>query len=371
MLRFCIEKIRRTLSVTKVIPIAFVAAVIVGPQTVMAAEQVWAFNGEVLGTPTCPLVAPFFAGQVVQVQARLDVPQSDGPVPSDPNPFIGAYDFVEMSMTLEGVPEIGTTNNGIAGVLVLNDIGGEDVIRVGDQATFSFSTLLADLRLNSGAEGTFLSTALANDDLPAAATVFSLVPSAWESVINVIGTFDCAVVQFSAFGLAGESLSVPVGPTSITTNPDGSVTWHFTTQSITFPPGIWIDPPIASGFTYTMTNSALFTAISDFPPGFASDFEVVVGGASLGTFGPEESVDFTSFPGGGVSEFIVSGIDPGADTGSVFAFPLQIAFDSPSATFTMTSILAPDVPSMNGLAAVLVAAVLILVARKSLQRATC
>ena len=173
---------------------------------------------------------------------------------------------------------------------------------------------------------------------------------------GALNTFQVTILEMHE----GGSLATPIIPNSIVTNPDGTITFFFGSNGVTlFPPsstgpiGSWIDPPTSPSFTYAMTNSALFTGISDFPTGFNDDFEVTAGGTSLGLFGPGDSV---SFPGGGVSEFVVSGIDPLADVGDVEAFPLKLTFDSLDATFTMTSGLVPGVavPALGNWRAVLV-----------------
>jgi hypothetical protein len=124
------------------------------------------------------------------------------------------------------------------------------------------------------------------------------------------------------------------------------------------PSRIWVDPPVASGFEYQMTGGSLFTHILDFPPGFDSLFTVSVDGVSLGQFGPGESVDFTSFPGGGVSRFIVSGISPVVDPTNQLAFPLQLQFDTPTASFNMIAIVPEPSSSLILLSATVAVVVL-------------
>jgi hypothetical protein len=114
------------------------------------------------------------------------------------------------------------------------------------------------------------------------------------------------------------------------------------------PSGQWFDPPMAAGFAYEMTGDSLFTGILDFPTGFDQPFTVAVGDTVLGQFGPGQSVDFTSFAGGGVSNFQITGLDPGADPESPTAFPLRLMFDTNSADFTMQAIL--EVPEPSSLA---------------------
>jgi len=101
------------------------------------------------------------------------------------------------------------------------------------------------------------------------------------------------------------------------------------------PSGSKIDPDIASGYTYTMLGDSLFTSILEFPTGFGAPFTVSTGGTVLGSFSPGQAVDFE---GGGVREFTVSGITPGVDVGDATAFPLRLAFNTPTADLTMTPI---------------------------------
>ena len=105
---------------------------------------------------------------------------------------------------------------------------------------------------------------------------------------------------------------------------------------------------MAAGFSYEMSGNSLFTGILDFPAGFNHPFTVMVDGNVLGQYGPGESVDFTSFPGGGVSSFQVTGLDPGADPESPTAFPLRLLFDTNTADFTMQAIV--DVPEPSSCA---------------------
>jgi len=117
--------------------------------------------------------------------------------------------------------------------------------------------------------------------------------------------------------------------------------------------GMWVDPPFTDGFTYSMTGASRFTAIVDFPTGFAQPFTVSVGEQVLGSFGPGQSVDFSGFPGGGVTSFSVMGIAPEVDTEDPEAFPLRLAYDTPAAAFTMTSL--PEASPTAAAAAVLIA----------------
>ncbi len=102
--------------------------------------------------------------------------------------------------------------------------------------------------------------------------------------------------------------------------------------------GAWVDPPTSEGYRYVMANNSLFTKIVNFPTGFAKPFTVSVGGKVVGQFKPGDSVDFSKFPGGGVKEFTVTGITPLTDPEDPTAFPLQLAFNTETADFTMEAI---------------------------------
>jgi VPDSG-CTERM motif len=110
------------------------------------------------------------------------------------------------------------------------------------------------------------------------------------------------------------------------------------------PAGSWFDPPTTSEFEFQMTDSALFTQIMSLPTGFGAPFEVLAENTSLGFFGTDTSVNFLELLGHGVSAFTVRGITPGVDPASLTAFPIQLDFDTETASFTMT----PVVTSGNG-----------------------
>lgn len=106
--------------------------------------------------------------------------------------------------------------------------------------------------------------------------------------------------------------------------------------------GCWIDPPMAEGYSYEMTGTSLFTKILDFPAGIDADdlFTVVVQGIDLGDFGPGDVVDFVALHGAAVSSFEVRGIEPLVPSNDPTAFPLQLEFDTPTASLTMEPIIA-------------------------------
>jgi len=104
--------------------------------------------------------------------------------------------------------------------------------------------------------------------------------------------------------------------------------------------GNWFDPPLALGYDFQQSGSSLFTDILTLPVGIDGDgmFEVLVGNQSLGQFAEGTRVNFVQLLGNGVPAFRIVGIDPAADATDVEAFPVQLAFDTPTADFTMTPV---------------------------------
>ena len=128
-------------------------------------------------------------------------------------------------------------------------------------------------------------------------------------------------------------------------NPDGVEDGSFFFSNV--PSGAWTDPALASGYTYTIdTPGSLFTEIAGFPTGFAAPFTVSVGDTVLGTFEPGDNF---IFPNGGVESFTISGITPPGLSDDPTAFPIQLAFNTPSASFTQTAITVPEPSTLLGL----------------------
>ncbi|MEX2168644.1 MAG: hypothetical protein WD851_05010 [Pirellulales bacterium] len=119
------------------------------------------------------------------------------------------------------------------------------------------------------------------------------------------------------------------------------------------PSGMWFDPPLVPGFEYIMDSDSLFTSIMEFPPGFDEPFHVSAEGLELGTFTADQSVDFVALLGHGVERFTVSGIAPAVDAEDPTAFPLRIAFSTPTASFRMVAIPEPSSMVLGAIALVL------------------
>jgi hypothetical protein len=114
-----------------------------------------------------------------------------------------------------------------------------------------------------------------------------------------------------------------------------------TNRFLGLPGGRIYDPPVASGFIYRTIDGSLFTEAFGFPAGFDEPFTVTVNGNFVGQFNAGESVDFTGFLGGGVSQFEVRGISPLVDPADPLVFPLGLDFNQPTASFEMTAIPEP------------------------------
>jgi len=135
----------------------------------------------------------------------------------------------------------------------------------------------------------------------------------------------------------------------------------------------WADPPAAAGFAYTMQSNSLFTGITGLPTGYTSPFTVSVDGISLGTFTSADQVDFSNYAaqlgsllvnGRGVRDFRITGISPDPETDST-AFPIRLAFDTPSASYTATALPVPEPSSLMLAVLAVVGGFVLWIVRKS------
>ncbi len=316
----------------------------------LAADQVMAFKGTLtsyvtaLGYVEVPDVP---VGSTVRGQVLYDDTTAD----LDGSATVGTYPVTTFALGFDGTTDLHIGITAGASIGIKNDDPDgpnfKDEVRIdtGSLMVPSVTMAVIDLQFRLNEVSNPAPTVLTSDALPSPLPLLSSFTT--EQALSVIGylstdvtNFDVAITDFGPVG----SADLPLIPDSVTVAVDGTVTWTFTTLGITLcVSGCWVDPPAASGFTYAMTNSDVFTGIADFPTGFGTALEVSVGGTSLGTFGPGDSVDFTTFPGGGVTSFVVTGISPSASTSSAEGFPLNLSVSSTSATFKMTSIV-PAVP---------------------------
>jgi hypothetical protein len=107
------------------------------------------------------------------------------------------------------------------------------------------------------------------------------------------------------------------------------------------PSSHWFAPPVASEITFTAAPGTLFQEIDELPTGFEGPIGVSVGDIFLGQFNAGENVDFQFLPGGGVTSFVLSGIDPHAVSQSNFDFALKIGFTTSAGSFSVAAVPEP------------------------------
>lgn len=157
------------------------------------------------------------------------------------------------------------------------------------------------------------------------------------------------------------------------------------------PSGVWVDPPMVVsqaqttfGFDFVMkprpvpvgvasrvfpgmvgvgaASDATFTAITGLPEGIDADdrYTVSVGDVVVGEFSPGDTVRFSDYrealgdrlvDGEGVTQFQISGIEPGVDSSDPTAFPVRLEYSTPTASFEMRAstprvAATPDAPAV-------------------------
>jgi hypothetical protein len=107
--------------------------------------------------------------------------------------------------------------------------------------------------------------------------------------------------------------------------------------------GIWFEPPLASGFTYSL-SSGNFTEVAPLPSFFGfGPVSVIVGGVDVGSIDPGDTFDFLAHGLDNVSTFSLEGISPELDVGSPnfpTSFPTFLDFTGQPGSLVMTPILA-------------------------------
>jgi hypothetical protein len=106
------------------------------------------------------------------------------------------------------------------------------------------------------------------------------------------------------------------------------------------PSGQWFDPVVVSGLRFVADPGTLFAQIAEFPTGFAP-LTLTVDGNVLGTFVGGQSFSFASFPGGGVSQFEITGVDPFDNTIELLGLPLKLTFTTSTGSFVTVAIPEP------------------------------
>jgi hypothetical protein len=112
------------------------------------------------------------------------------------------------------------------------------------------------------------------------------------------------------------------------------------------PTSHWFATPVASEITFTAAPGTLFQQIEELPTGFDGPISISVGDIFLGQFNAGENVDFQFLPSGGVTSFVLSGIDPNAVAQSNFDFALKIGFTTSAGNFAVAAVPEPTTISM-------------------------
>ena len=105
--------------------------------------------------------------------------------------------------------------------------------------------------------------------------------------------------------------------------------------------GNWFGPSTNAAYHFSMQGDALFNSILELPSSLAAPVQVFSGGRLVGDFGANASVDFVELLGNGVASFDITNITPPADAANPTAFPIRLAFNAPTADFTMTPVPEP------------------------------
>lgn len=203
---------------------------------------------------------------------------------------------------------------------ILNEITAE--VRADSSYPLSFTT---------GAIGTFYDGGAVTASGTVSGHISARITSSVAIQLNASGT-DTGGFR-SALNIVvglGATQANPVLPASL---PPAGTAGSFLFESAQS--GAWFDPTPTETFDFEMQDGSLFTHIISLPEGFDDPFTVSVGDQVLGEYGHGEVVSFLGLLGEGVSSFSVSGINPFVDGDDPMAFPIQLAFDNPTATFTM------------------------------------
>ena len=141
------------------------------------------------------------------------------------------------------------------------------------------------------------------------------------------GTSDCPIDNVLWANGPGISATNPLYPdTGGGGCGTGKICWFW---PVVIGTNLFFDPAVYNAYTYQTLDGSLFTSVSGFPSGFASGFDVSSGGVDYGLFVPGQTL---TFPGGGVSQFTISGITPNVDGSSPTAFPIQLGLNQLNAS---------------------------------------
>jgi hypothetical protein len=127
----------------------------------------------------------------------------------------------------------------------------------------------------------------------------------------------------------GSSWGNPIKPTVFG---DGSVEFANGTHDR------WFAAPLADAMRFEMSSEGMFTGVLEFPPSLQENLVLSINGERVGEFGFGDSVDFSAFATGGVSEFLLSRLQPDPGVTPVVTVPLHLAFDRSKVDFLVTPV---------------------------------
>jgi hypothetical protein len=112
------------------------------------------------------------------------------------------------------------------------------------------------------------------------------------------------------------------------------------------PSGSWFEHPLGTAIEYQAAGGALFTRILALPASTDVDgfVRITADGGDLGVFAVGQVVDF----GAGVSNFVISDVEIAIDALDPEAFPVQLEFDMPLASFDVTTVPEPEIVTVLG-----------------------
>jgi hypothetical protein len=167
-------------------------------------------------------------------------------------------------------------------------------------------------------------------------------PGSNATPIDCIATFANKLTKVLGPTSNGQSLGILPTTRSLTDNP------YFPSYLFTnVPSGSLIGIPASDGvdyeFSFLATSPTLFQSM--ILPNCTNSLTVTVSNVNLGSFSGGQTVYFTNFPSGGVSQFNVSANGQPLPAISGLELPLVLAFNSPTGAFslkpTMLRIVAP------------------------------
>ena len=140
-------------------------------------------------------------------------------------------------------------------------------------------------------------------------------------------------------GIFNRTLLTPGGGGSAATAKVGTPSGNGDAFNNTYS-GSWIDPA-GQTLVYTMTSGSLFTKIDAFRPGY-DGLTITVDGHTYTGFGGDSgytnTFDFTGLSGGGATSFSIG--DVATNLSNPFA--VQLEFNTPTASFTVTPVSTPE-----------------------------